>query len=146
MAEVAVVASAAGLVSLGLQLTESAQKLKHFYSFAKAAPENLNNLIFETETLLLLLGQIDSHRYDLSETEGVALMRYVSTCEQAATTLNDMVTKLSTATQRFRIRGSLYAAFKEQDLKTCRQELDRARASLSFAYQLYEGYPICNIS
>ena len=63
MAEVlGVVAGGAGLLSLSIQLLESAKKLKNFNDSVRNAPERLVTLGFELETLSLMLQQLEAHR------------------------------------------------------------------------------------
>jgi hypothetical protein len=63
MAEVfGAVASGVGLVSLALQLVDSAQKLKKLYNTTRDAPTTVADLCFELETMSLSLRQLNSHR------------------------------------------------------------------------------------
>lgn len=50
-----VVTGGAGLVSLGLQLGDNARRLKKLYHTVKDAPESLQLLSFELETMALSL-------------------------------------------------------------------------------------------
>jgi hypothetical protein len=60
MAEVfAAVASGAGLVSLSIQLIDSAQKLKKLFNASKDAPTTVADLCFELETMSLSLRQLN---------------------------------------------------------------------------------------
>jgi hypothetical protein len=56
------VASGAGLVSLALQLIDTAQKLKKLYNTSRDAPTTVADLCFELETMSLSPRQLNSHR------------------------------------------------------------------------------------
>jgi hypothetical protein len=137
MAEVfAAVASGAGLVSLAIQLLESSQKLKGLYSATRDAPRNVKDLCFDLETLSLQLRQLEQHRqHDHLDTE--LLDRCIAQCERRTGKVRDIVDDMARYIRRSAAFGRLYAAFKEPEVESLLDELERAKKSLSLTYISY---------
>jgi hypothetical protein len=137
MAEVfAAVASGAGLVSLAIQLLESSQKLKGLYSATRDAPRNVKDLCFDLETLSLQLRQLEQHRqHDHLDTE--LLDRCIAQCERRTGQVRDIVDDMARYIRRSAAFGRLYAAFKEPEVESLLDELERAKTSLSLTYISY---------
>ena len=137
MAEIfAVVACGAGLVSLAIQLLESSRKLKGLYDTAKDAPSNVKDLCFDLETLSLQLRQLEQHRqHDRLNTE--LLDRCIAQCQRRTDKVSDVVDDMARYIRRSAAFGRLYAAFKEPEVETLLDELERAKSSLSFTYISY---------
>jgi len=137
MAEVfAAVASGAGLVSLAIQLLESSQKLKDLYSATRDAPRNVKDLCFDLETLSLQLRQLEQHRqHDHLDTE--LLDRCIAQCERRTGNVRDIVDDMARYIRRSAAFGRLYAAFKEPEVESLLDELERAKTSLSLTYISY---------
>ena len=142
MAEVfAAVASGAGLVSLSIQLIDSAQKLKKLFNATKDAPTTVADLCFELETMSLSLRQLDSHR-NASITGDELLGRCFTTCARMVMKIEVTVTKIERLIRRYHVGGRLYMAFKEPEIQNLFDELERAKSSMSFAYMSYCQYVI----
>jgi hypothetical protein len=142
MAEVfGAVASGAGLVSLSLQLIDTAQKLKKLYNTSRDAPTTVADLCFELETMSLSLRQLDSHRS--ANIAGDELLgRCFTTCASMVMKIQVAVEKIERLIHRRRAGGRLYMAFKEPEIRELLEQLERAKSSLSFAYMSYCQYVI----
>lgn len=142
MAEVfAAVASGAGLVSLSIQLIDSAQKLKKLLNASKDAPTTVADLCFELETMSLSLRQLNSHR-NVNITGDELLGRCFTTCTRMVVKIEVTVTKIERIIQRRHVGGRLYMAFKEPEIQDLLNEMERAKSSMSFAYMSYCQYVI----
>jgi hypothetical protein len=137
MAEIfGAVASGAGLVSLAVQLLESAQKVKGFYNATKDAPQAVADLGFELETMSLSLRQLEHHRR--SAVLGDELLgRCLLTCTKMVRKIEIAVNRMERQLQKSRSVGRLYAAFKEPDTHKLLEELEQAKSSMLFAYMSY---------
>lgn len=137
MAEVVgAVASVAGLVSLSMQLLDSAQKLKGFYDLCKDAPETVKNLSFELETISLALRQLERHRQN--HVDGSDLLgRCVEVCKQAAAKIEMAVNKVDRLLSRTRFAGRIYMGFKEPEIKKLVEEMEHAKSSIMLSYMSY---------
>jgi hypothetical protein len=142
MAEIfGAVASGAGLVSLSMQLLESAQKLKGFYDSARDAPETLEYLYHDLETMSLALQQFE--RYRQSDIPGNELLeRCIVTCERSVRSITTTVDKVDRLIHRARFAGRVYMGFKEPEVKRLLQEMEHAKSSMSLAYMGYCQYGI----
>lgn len=117
MAEVfAAVASGAGLVSLSIQLIDSAQKLKKLFNASKDAPTTVVDLCFELETMSLSLRQLISHG-NANITADELLSRCFTNCTRMVMKIDVIVTKIERLIQRCHVGGRLYMAFKEPEIQ-----------------------------
>lgn len=137
MAEVfGAVASGAGLVSLAIQLLDSAKKLKGFCDTVKNAPRILLDLSFDLETMSLTLRELEGHRVrDRHDT--MLLERCIQTCQRSTAKIQEVVDKLEVYMKRFGRAGRAYMAFKEHDIETLLVELEQAKSSMAFAFHMY---------
>lgn len=145
MAEVfTAVASGAGLVSLSIQLIDSAQKLKRLFNASKDAPATVADLCFELKTMSLSLRQLNSHRNaDISGDE--LLGRCFTTCTRMVKKIEVTVTKIEYLVQKRHVGGRLYMAFKEPEIQDLLNEMERAKSSMSFAYMSYCQYVLTSL-
>ncbi|KAM0722808.1 hypothetical protein Q7P37_002250 [Cladosporium fusiforme] len=137
MAEtVGAVASAAGLISLSMQLVESSQKLKKLYKASRDAPSTIADLCFELETMSLSLRQLESHRNaDILGDE--LLGRCVVTCTRMVAKIGEAVGKIERLIKKSSIAGRVYMAFKEPEIDKLLGEMEQAKSSMSFAYMSF---------
>jgi hypothetical protein len=145
MAEIfGAVASGAGLLSLAIQLLESSQKLKSFYTTSRDAPQTVADLFFELETLSLSLRQLSTHRR--SDTFSDELLgRCIMTCTRMVTRIQAAVTKIEHVLQKSRGLGRMYTAFKEPEIQRLLEDLEHAKSSILLAYMSYCQYVIGSI-
>ena len=125
-----VVSAGAGLVSLSIQLGESAMKLKRIYHAAKDAPATIQTLLLDLETMALALEQLEHHRQHDGHHEKL-MTRCMGRCQQCTQDVQQVVDKLEQSLMKHsRLRGRLYSAFKERDVKDLLEDLERAKSSL----------------
>lgn len=141
MAEaVAAAASVAGLASLTIQLTEGVAKLRRFYRSVRNAPETLNELVTELETLTLALREVerDVQRSDGNVIGPSALMEQcVKSCQRGTAKLQAVLDKMTRLQVRSRGLGQVYIAVNEKDEQVILSDLERAKSSLALAFQIY---------
>jgi hypothetical protein len=140
MAEIfGAVASGAGLLSLSIQLLDSAQRLKGFYNATENAPQTVADLSFELRTMSLSLRLLERHRRD--DILGEELLdRCTMTCTRMIGKIKSAVSKMERQLQRSRYVGRMYAAFKEPEMRKLLEEMEHAKSSMLFAYTVYCRY------
>lgn len=142
MAEIfGAVASGAGLASLAMQLLESAHKLHSLYDSCKNAPDTIQELSFELETMSLSLRHLERHRVEDS-IESELLARCMSVCQTKTARITALVSRMDSRVQSFCGLGKLYAAFKEPEMDRMLDGLERAKSAISLAYMTYCQYVV----
>ena len=133
------VAGGAGLLSLSIQLCESAVKLNRILQAAKDAPKRISRLVFGLETTAIALRELE-HQRQKSGYHGVVLIRCLSQCQESVAEIEELINKIEIQLgKNAKIRGRLYTVFKEPELKELLDKLDKARGSLELAYMMYIG-------
>lgn len=136
MAEAA--ASIAGLASLAIQLAESVATLRRFYRSVRNAPDALEELVSELETITLALRQVERLRSGPELENKAALLAHCQqSCERGVRRLRQVVDKFHRLQSKAKGIGQLYYAFKEKEEQALLNDLERAKGSLAFAFQLY---------
>jgi hypothetical protein len=140
MAEIfGAVASGAGLVSLSMQLLDSAQKLKGFYDTSKDAPDTVARLCFDLETMALALRQFEQYRQN--DVVGSELLgRCIKACDQAVAKIKAAVEKVDRLLSKARFAGKVYMGFKEPEVRRLLEEMEHAKSSMLLAYTSYCQY------
>ena len=132
-----VISGGAGLVSLGIQLGESAMKLKRIFSAAKNAPKTISKHIFSLETMAIALQQLEQHRQHDTHS-GALLARCIMECRESTSQIQQLVDKMEHyMTSYDGVRGKLYTVYKEREVKELFDDLERAKNSLELAYMVY---------
>jgi hypothetical protein len=139
MAEIfGAVASGAGLVSLSMQLLESAQKLKGFYDSARDAPSTVSRLSSDMKTISLLLRQLEGFR--LNQVFGDQVLdSCIKSCEEAVAKIQDSVGKVERLllVPKTRTLGKTYMGFKEPEIRKLLEEMEHAKSSVLLAFSSY---------
>lgn len=130
-----VVTGGASLVSLAIQLGESAAKLKRIYNAAKNAPRTIERLVFSLETMSLALRELERRRQRDNDS-GIILERCIMECRQRTAEIRQMIDSMECYMSNCRLSGKVYAAFKERDMKDLLNDLERAKSSLELAYMM----------
>lgn len=130
------VASGAGLASLAIQLLDSAHKLHGLYDSCKNAPEMIQELSFEIETMSLSLRHLERHRLEDSINSEL-MARCIQVCQQKTARITALVSRMDQRVQSYRGFGKLYAAFKEPEMDRMLDDLERAKSAISLAYMGY---------
>jgi hypothetical protein len=141
MAEVlGVVASGMSVVSLAIQVAESINKLKAFYSLVQSAPTDIILLLDELETLSLILEDVDSSIRDellLNPRVKVAVMRSYRLCRSSGEALARLAAELELGINTGKKRGTLKAAMKKDKIDELEKRLESAKATMMLANQCY---------
>ena len=142
MAELlAVAASGISVVSFAIQIAESIQKLKYFYSLVQSAPTDILLLIDEIETLSLILEDIDRSVQNSvfldPHTKGV-VMRSYTLCQKSGVSLKTLVQELEQGLKAGKKKGALKVALKNDKIEEFRKRLESAKMTMSLANQLYD--------
>ncbi|KAF2229286.1 hypothetical protein EV356DRAFT_456130 [Viridothelium virens] len=133
-----VVSGGAGLISLSIQLTESAVKLRRIISTAKDAPQTISTYIFHLETMALVLQQLEQHRQHDTYNEPL-LKQCIKECQESTSRIGQEVDKIIhyMAARNNKVWGRLYAVYKEPKVRELFDNLERAKSSLMLAYMGY---------
>lgn len=130
-----VIAGAAGLASLALQLGETSLKLKRLSHGYKQAPKILEDVTFEIETLGLLVLQVERQRA-AHDTPDETTARCLTMCQKQLLRIRALVVKLEVVLQRSNKFGRLRVSLEEQDLRQLCDELEKTKSSLMLSCQL----------
>ncbi|EXJ67483.1 uncharacterized protein A1O5_09496 [Cladophialophora psammophila CBS 110553] len=132
-----IAASGAGLLSLSIQLFESAAKLKRIYHAARDAPRTISRLLFGLETMAMALRQLEQYRQQRTASDAL-LARCIAECELHTSDIRELIDKMDDRLSKAaKIGGRLYAAFKHRDVKELLDGLEKAKSSLELAYMMY---------
>ena len=132
-------AGVVSLVSLAIQLTESAVKIRHFYSLVKDAPQTLKDIAHELDTYGLVLTTLDRDQQAYSFVDSTVLRRCVYQCSRAVERARVICNSLETTIHASKLKGQLRTAFNRSELKRLCDELNDAKTSLALlpAHSLY---------
>ncbi|OAL36124.1 hypothetical protein AYO20_04538 [Fonsecaea nubica] len=134
-----IAASGAGLVSLSIQLVESAAKLKRMYHAARDAPRIVARLQLGLETMALALRQLEQRRQQGGASDAL-LARCITECELHTADIQELIDKMDDRLSRdAKIGGRIYTAFKQRDVKELLDGLEKAKSSLELVYMMYLG-------
>lgn len=136
-----VVTGGAGLVSLGLQLMDSAKRLKRMYNTIKDAPKSLDTLSFEVETMALSLHLLDQQRQRLGPNSmEVVFERCLAVSQERTQEIQQIVDSLTRHMEKHaRLRGKVYFAFKDRDVEELLNRLEKVKSSLQMSYAMYQN-------
>jgi hypothetical protein len=132
-----VISGGASLLSLGIQLGESAVKIKRIFYAAKNAPQTISRHVFSLETMALALQELEQHRrYDAHS--GALLERCIMSCRESTFQIQQLVDKMEHYMTAYDgVGGKLYAVYKEREVKELFEDLEKAKSSLELAYMIY---------
>ncbi|EXJ67537.1 uncharacterized protein A1O5_09550 [Cladophialophora psammophila CBS 110553] len=132
-----VVTGAAGLVSLSIELGRCAVRLGRIYRTAREAPRIIETLVFDLETMAICLRDLEQHR--LHDTHsGVLLARCITSSQQRTAEIVRLVDKMERyMADHVSVKGKLYTAFKERNVKELLDDLEKAKSSLMLAFSMY---------
>lgn len=131
-----VVSAGAGLLSLSIQLFESAQKLKGLADNIRNAPGTLGDLEFDLQTMGLALQQLEKHRQQDSH-DATLLARCLERCAVCTSRIQKAVDKMTAYSAKSSKLGKMYVAFKEKDLDKLLKDLEGAKSSLHLSLNMY---------
>jgi hypothetical protein len=116
-----------GVVSLGVQLAESVQKLRRFHEALKAAPEKLVSIIDEIESLSGILAEMEGNLVSCDTHAKPGLQRCVASCRKSVDQSSTYVDGLESRIKRHRRRGSLTFVMKSESIEEVIAQLARSQ-------------------
>jgi hypothetical protein len=143
MAEVlGVVASGAGIASLGLQIIENVEKLVDFFSRVHDAPSEVRFILEEVTILGNVLVECSRHQQPLGSNDSTSKARAqaILHCETASKYLSAIVAELEAGMRvsKWQLKWfSVLTALKEKKLAALMAKLERAKSTLALAQMLY---------
>ena len=143
MAEIlGVVASGAGVTSLGLQILENVDKLVEFFSRVQDAPSEVRFILEEVAILGNVLVEYSRHQqlWGPKESTSKARAQAILHCETASKYLSAVVTELEAGMRasKWQLKWfSLLTALKAKKLTSLMAKLERAKSTLALAQLLY---------
>jgi hypothetical protein len=135
MAEV--VGVVVGVVSLGVQLAESLQKVKRFYDTMRGAPERLADIIDEIGSLSDILTELEQHPTSSGPNTGPTMQRCVAACRKAVDRFSTYANSLETRMKRSKRLGSVKFAMKNESVESVIASLESSKSNLVLAYMMY---------
>jgi len=135
-----VVASGMSVVSLGIQIAESIQKLRAFYALVQAAPADILLLLDELETLSLILEDIDQSFQDEvfpNARAKLIVMKSYRLCRNSGHALTALAKDLERGIQSGKSKGGFRMALKKDKIEDLRKRLESAKSTLQLANQCY---------
>jgi hypothetical protein len=143
MAEIlGVVASGAGVTSLGLQIIENVDKLLEFFSRLHDAPNEVRFILEEVTILGNILVECSRHQQPLGSNDSTSKARAqaILHCETASKYLSAIVTELEAGMRvsKWQLKWfSVLTALKAKKLDALMAKLERAKSTLALARILY---------
>ena len=143
MAEIlGVIASGAGVTSLGLQIIENVNKLVEFFSQVQDAPSEVRFILEEVAILGNVLVECSRHQQPLGSNESTSKARAqaILHCETASKYLSAIVTELEAGMRvsKWQLKWfSVLTALKAKKLAALMAKLERTKSTLTLAQMLY---------
>ena len=127
---IGVVSSGVAVVSLAIQVAESIEKLKSFYSLIQSAPEDILFAMDEFETLSMVFEEVDrsmQQQLFLDPRVKVAVLRSLRLCRSSGDGLKRLVDGLQAEVMKRKIRRSFKAALKTEKIKDFVKQLENTK-------------------
>lgn len=132
-----VAAGAVGVISLGIQLAESLQKVKDFCSSVKNAPSHIAELIEEIEIMRDILSDLEDGCLSVNVASSPNTHRCLKIAQRATTGLVSFSNQLQVRIKKSRFRGGAKFALSRDEIKQMLNQLERTKSSLMLAYSIY---------
>jgi hypothetical protein len=126
-----------GVVSFGVQLAESLQKVKRFYTTVKDAPERLADIIDEIGSLSDILTELEQDPTSNGVNTGPAMQRCVAACRKAVDRFSTCASSLESRMKRSTRLGSVKFAMKNESIESVIASLESSKSNLVLAYMMY---------
>jgi hypothetical protein len=126
-----------GVVSFGVQLAESLQKVKRFYNTVKDAPERLADIIDEIGSLSDILTELEQDPTSSGTNTRPAMQRCVAACRKAVDRFSIYADSLESRMKRSKPLGSVRFAMKNESIESVIASLESSKSNLVLAYMLY---------
>jgi len=131
------VAGVFGVISLGIQLAESVQKVKSFHANFKQACPRLADLVEEIGETCDLIEELEHHTPITDAATGPLTCGFLSSSRKAVEYFAKVASELESYTKRKRIRGSLRFALSQHEIARMLSRMERAKTLLTMAYMQY---------
>jgi hypothetical protein len=128
-----------GVLSLGVQLVESVQKVRRFHEAMKDAREKLASIIDEIELLSAFLTEMEENHVSCDTYAKPGLQRCIASCQKAVDQFSTYANSLESRIKRHRRRGSLMFIMKSESIEEVIAQLERSKSSLGLVYTLYRS-------
>jgi hypothetical protein len=134
-----IVASGIGVASLAIQIGDSVMKLKDFWNAVKEAPEEVNYLIEEIETLSLVLSEIGANgdNDDTAQIGSASSKKCLDLCRRGAEVLSTVVKEAEQEIAKKKRIGSVKMALKKGLVDSLRDRLKTVQFMLMLSNQTY---------
>lgn len=126
-----------GVVSLGLQLAESIQKVKRFYNAVKDAPGRLADIVDELESFSDILANMEKDHGSYNTDFGSKMQHCIAMCRKAVDRFSKCADGLESRMKRQRHRGSIRFVMKAQNVESEIARLENSKMNLALAYMCY---------
>jgi hypothetical protein len=134
-----IAASGMGVASLAIQIGDSVMKLKDFWNAVKEAPEEVEYLIEEIETLSLVLSDIggNGNQDNLSQIDSAASKKCQDLCRRGAEVLSTVVRDAEQEIAKKKRFGSVKLVLKKGIQDKLRDRLRTVQIMLILSNQTY---------
>jgi hypothetical protein len=135
-----VVSNGMAVVSIAIQVAESIEKLKSFYSLIQSAPEDILFAIEELETLSMVFEEVDrsmQQQLFLDPRVKVTVLRSLRLCRSSGDGLKSLVNGLHAEVMKRKRRGSFKVALKAEKIKDFVKKLENTKGMMILANQIY---------
>jgi hypothetical protein len=136
MAELGIIASGMGIVSLAIQIGDSVLRLKNFLESVKEAPEEIRYLIEEIQTLGLVLSELAA---DSALVTIPSVGKCMELCSRSAEILAGIAKELDKDIGKKRRTGGIKVVLKKGEIEKLREQLKSAQFMLMLSNQTYLG-------
>jgi len=136
MAELGIIASGMGIVSLAIQIGDSVLRLKNFLESVKEAPEEIRYLIEEIQTLGLVLSEL---AVDSALVTIPSVGKCMEFCSRSAEILAGIAKELDKDIGKKRRIGGIKVVLKKGEIEKLRERLRSAQFMLMLSNQTYLG-------
>jgi hypothetical protein len=126
-----------GVVSFGVQLAESLQKVKRFKNTVKDAPERLADIIDEIGSLSDILTELEQDPTSSGANTGPTMQRCVAACRKAVDRFSTFADSLESRMKRSKRLGSVKFAMKNESVESIITSLESSKSNLVLAYMMY---------
>jgi hypothetical protein len=138
MAELAGMASIAGLVSLAFQLGDVALRLRQLCKKFSNVPSTLERIVLEVTVLELHIQQLQRCSATTAASGMVAFQHdsAIQLCQRSVDSISRLLEKFERKSKRSETLGRLAFLIKETEVRELLQELEQEKSSLILATQI----------
>jgi len=137
MAELGIAASGIGIASLALQVGDCIVRLKGFWDAVKDAPEEINHLIEEIETLSSVLSDFETSEQPELNLGRESTSKCLQFCKKAVGILDSVVKDIEANIKKRKRVGSVKAVLKRDAIEKLRERLMTAQSMLMLSNNMY---------